>query len=63
MVFCSVTEHARIYLEHQSDGFFNNSMFIAQVNKAIDIFEKKYPISQAMFIFTMHHHTRSLRMH
>ena len=44
-------EHARVYLEHQSDGYFNNDMFIAQVKKAIDIFEKKYPTAQGMFIF------------
>ena len=30
-------KHAQIYLEHQSDGFFNNAMFIAQVKKTTDI--------------------------
>ena len=42
---------ARLYLEHQSEGYFNNDMLMVQVQKAIDIFEKKYPSVIGMFIF------------
>lgn len=44
-------DKARLYLEHQSEGYFTNSMLITQVHRAIDIFESKYPAAQGMFIF------------
>ena len=42
---------ARKMLEHQKDGYFTNEQFVAQVEKAIDIFEAKYPGVQAIFLF------------
>ncbi len=44
-------DSAVLYLEHQSEGYFTNDMLIAQVDRAIDIFEKKYPDAQGLFIF------------
>ena len=44
-------ERARLLLEHQTEGYFNNEMLISQVVKSIDIFEKKYPMAQGLFIF------------
>lgn len=45
------SEEARLLLEHQAEGYFNNDMLVEQVGRAIDIFEKKYPGVQAVFIF------------
>lgn len=42
---------ARKMLEHQKDGYFTNEQFVVQVEKAIDIFEAKYPGVQAIFLF------------
>ena len=42
---------ARLLLETQSDGYFNNEMLLEQVDEAITIFEDKYPECQGMFIF------------
>lgn len=42
---------ARLYLEHQSEGYFTNDMFVDQVSQAISIFEKKYPGVIGLFIF------------
>lgn len=42
---------ARLYLEHQKDGYFNNEMLIEQVKKAMDIFDRKYPGHLGLFIF------------
>ena len=39
-------EQARLLLEHQSEGYFNNEMLIDQVRKTISIFERKYPSSK-----------------
>lgn len=36
-------QEARLYLEHQSEGYFTNDLFVDQVMKALDIFEMKYP--------------------
>ena len=44
-------EKARLLLEHQTDGYFNNEMLISQVHKTITIFENKYPMAQGLFIF------------
>ena len=33
----------RLHLETQRDGYFNNEMFIKQVDSALDIFECKFP--------------------
>ncbi|ORU95065.1 MAG: hypothetical protein A6F71_10420 [Cycloclasticus sp. symbiont of Poecilosclerida sp. M] len=42
---------ARLYLEHQTQGYFTNEMFLKQVSKAVDIFELKYPAAQGLFTF------------
>ena len=44
-------EEARLYLETQKEGYFNNEMFIAQVKRAIKIFEKKFPGITGIFLF------------
>ena len=44
-------EGARLYLETQKEGYFNNVMFIAQVKRAIKIFEKKFPGITGIFLF------------
>ena len=44
-------EEARLYLEHQTEGYFTNDMFLDQVGKAVDIFESKYPDAVGMFVF------------
>ncbi len=45
-------EEAREYLEHQSQSFWNNEHMVQQVKKCItSIFENKYPITTALFIF------------
>ena len=38
-------DKARLLLEHQTEGYFTNTMLISQVNKAISLFEKKYPVA------------------
>ena len=38
-------------LETQTDGYFNSEKFLVQVDKAIDIFEVKYPSHQGLFLF------------
>ena len=42
---------ARLYLEHKTEGYFTNTMFIEQVQKAIDVFEQKYTGALGLFIF------------
>ena len=42
---------ACLLLETQSEGYFESNRFLIQVNKAIDIFNSKYPGKQALFIF------------
>ena len=44
-------EHARLLLETQTDGYFDSEKFLVQVDKAIDIFEAKYPLHQGLFLF------------
>ncbi len=43
--------YARLLLEAQSEGYFESKRCLVQVNKAIDIFELKYPNAKAVFIF------------
>ena len=45
------SEESRLYLEHQTDGYFTNQLFLEQVSKAVDIFEEKYPDAIGMFMF------------
>ena len=45
------SEEARLYLEHQSEGYFTNDLFVDQVSRAVDIFDEKYPEAVGMFIF------------
>ena len=44
-------EEARLCLETQSEGYFDNNKLLIQVDKAIDIFEAKYPATQGLFMF------------
>ena len=44
-------DEARLTLETQSEGYFNNDMLLEQVERALTIFEAKYPQAQGMFIF------------
>ena len=44
-------DEARLTLETQSEGYFNNDMLLEQVRHALAIFEAKYPQAQGMFIF------------
>ena len=44
-------DQTRLLLETQSDGYFNNDKLLEQVDGAINIFEKKFPNSQALFLF------------
>ena len=44
-------DKARLLLEHQTEGYFTNTMLISQVNKAVSFFEKKYPVTLGLFIF------------
>ena len=42
---------ARLYLETQRDGYFNNEMFIEQVDSALQIFGRKFPQVTGIFLF------------
>ena len=42
---------ARTTLEHQKDGYFTNDQIVNQVDKAMGIFEAKYPGAQGLFLF------------
>ena len=44
-------EAARLYLETQKEGYFNNDNFIAQVKRAIMIFQRKFPGITGIFLF------------
>ena len=44
-------QQARLLLETQTEGYFESNMFLKQVDKAIEIFETKYPNAQALFLF------------
>lgn len=44
-------QEGRLLLETSTDGYFNNDMLMKQVDKAIQIFEQKYPDAQALFLF------------
>ena len=44
-------ETARFSMEIRNDGYFNNELFMKQVEKAISVFEAKYPYAQGLFIF------------
>ena len=42
---------ARLYLETQRDGYFNNEMFIKQVEGALQTFKHKFPGVTGLFLF------------
>ena len=42
---------ARVFLETSKEGYWNNELLMVQVQKAVDIFERKYPNAQALFLF------------
>ena len=44
-------QEARLLLETQQDGYFDSDKFLAQVDTAIEIFEEKFPHTQALFLF------------
>ncbi len=44
-------EEARVCIEPSRDGYFNSDGFLTQVEKAVSIFEKKYPDAQGLFLF------------
>ncbi len=44
-------EEARLMLETQRDGYFNSEKFLAQVHRAITIFDRKYPDRTGLFMF------------
>lgn len=44
-------DEARLYLETQRDGYFNNEMFIKQVDSALQIFQRKFPRLTGIFLF------------
>ena len=48
---CHDGKEARVLLETQTEGYFNNDKFLEQVKVAIDIFEAKYPNARAVFTF------------
>ena len=48
---CHGETEARLLLETNKDGYFNNEMFLNQVDKAVDIFEEKYPHAQTLSMF------------
>ena len=44
-------DEARLYLEHQRDGYFNSEMFIQQVGLALEIFDRHFPDVTGIFLF------------
>ena len=44
-------DEARLYLEHQRDGYFNSEMFIKQVGLALEIFDRRFPDVTGIFLF------------
>ena len=42
---------ARVSLEIQKDGYFDNDKLMKQVDGTVDIFESKYPFARALFLF------------
>ena len=50
MDVCDDKGEAWFYLETR-DGYFNNEMFIKQVDSALDMFERKYPQVTGIFLF------------
>ena len=48
---CDGEESARLLLETNKDGYFNNEFLIKQVEKTIDIFERIHPGCRGIFLF------------
>ena len=46
-----INEEARLLLEMNTDGYFNNDLLLKQVDKVIKVFKDKYPHAQALFLF------------
>lgn len=44
-------EKARLLMENQTEGYFNNALLLVQTEKAITIFERKYPTAQGVSSF------------
>ncbi len=44
-------DEARLYLETQKEGYFNNDHLLHQVERTIDIFERVHPEAQGIFLF------------
>ena len=45
------SQEARLYLETQKEGYFNNDHLLKQVEHTIDIFEKVNPNARGLFLF------------
>lgn len=45
------SQEARLYLETQKEGYFNNDHLLQQVEHTIDIFEKIHQNTQGLFLF------------
>ena len=45
------TDQARVYLETQKEGYFNNDHLLQQVKHTIDIFERVHPNALGLFLF------------
>jgi len=50
---------ARLLLETNTEGYYDNDVLMTQVDKAIDIFEAKYLDAQALFFLTTLHRIRN----
>ena len=48
---CDGEESARLLLETNKDGYFNNELLIKQVEKTIDIFQRIHPDCRGIFLF------------
>ena len=46
---------ARLLLETQTDGYFDSDKLSEQVDKAISIFDRKYPHAQGLFLYLTTH--------
>ena len=44
-------DEARLLHETKTDGYFDSNKFMEQVDHAINVFEKKFPDAQALFLF------------
>ena len=48
---CHDKEIVHLYLETQKNGYFNSDMFLEQVDRAVHIFERRFPGITGIFLF------------